>query len=633
MPVKLAMLFIVLLSMPQITKSACEDILQKTVLHIDASDKSTVDMQDSYVVSCKSKSGQYKLKSVSPESSPLYITNVVNGKAAFSFDGQNDFLAAEIPNDIRLGSLHIFIAGKLNKIGKRQYFVGADPNARFDILANNKEFLIELGIEAHAIRHGLLVDQAPHVFELSHFMPQKIYGQIPPGHYLIDGKVCGRPFSKSSDKLNDILLFGANNRGKSGYLNGYIFEIIIFDYKLTNDEQNSIRSYLGSKWGISIFSDDTPEPTIKLKEVRIGPDGKYSSLGIYNESPESPDGKRITYIVFDEIPTNQRPLVPFSIWVCDSNLANHRLVRKSENPTDNHNGAFQQWVDDDSIAYCSSHISELPDGSQNKREIRVFNVDTGQVEFGPFTDGFLGDNTVQGRILMNIDGDSSNVGPRGVYELNTHTGKVRCIYKVTDFAHYAANLNWYGMKKNPERWVVTHARFSPEASRISFMFNAGGSQYLFFTCKENGSDLKYWGVDKPLHELWFDEKTLCGTDEITDDNHPDNLRFRRWNLNKQVIETLAGQVNHTAFSPDRQWFAGESFYRSDPVKLFIYKRGEISPVAVIFEGNAEVVWQNVGHINPAFSRDGNRLYYNRTVGDLKQAYFCDISELAQFKNE
>jgi hypothetical protein len=598
------------------------EIWKKANFHIDASSSATVELKDSQVISCRSLNGSGLVRSTSMDSSPKYINE--NGRRGFRFDGINDFMTAELPENTRLGTVYIFIAGKLNKSEKSQYFVGSKPDARLDIFANSKEFLVELGQEAHTLKHGPLLDENVHIFELSHFLPEKISGQIPPAFYIVDGNICGRPFSKNKDDITKLVTLGAHDNGRSSFLNGDIFEILIFDKPLNANEQNAIRSYLGSKWDVKIETKAAASKAIEFKETRIGPDGKYSSLGIYNESPESPDGKRLVYLVFDKSPSNACPLVPFTIWVCDSNLQNHRMVRRAENTTDNHNAAFQLWIDNDSIAYCSSYIPKNPDGSRRSREIRVFNADTGKLEFGPYTDAFLGDNTAKGKVLMNVDGDRSNLGPRGVYELDTASGKVKCIYKTTDFEWYAKNLNWHEMNKNCARWGVTHARYSPEASRISFMFNGGGSEYLFYTCNADGSDLKYWGIDKPLHELWFDEDSLCGADEITDDKSPDNLCFRRWDRNKRVIETLAGQVNHTAFSPDKQWYAGDSFYRSNPAELYLYKRGQTVPTAVIFKADPQIVWQYTGHINPSFSRDTKRLYYNRPVGNLKQAYYCEV---------
>jgi hypothetical protein len=367
----------------------------------------------------------------------------------------------------------------------------------------------------------------------------------------------------------------------------------------------------------------------RMRERPVSPPGIFSSLGIYNESPESPDGTRIAYIQFEKIPVLETsPVAPFSIWICNRNLSGHRMLLKAPMPANTHNGAFLQWVDNDHIAFCGGHIHKLPDGKLTDRRMYVINAHTGASVHGPFTGGFIGDSTAQGRVLMNIDWEPSNVGPRGIYELDTATGKVRCIYLISQLAHYADNLNAPGLNSNRARWRVTHARFSPNGMRLSFMIQPGGGVNMLFTCNRDGSDLIYWGTDKPMHELWFDEDTLCGCDSVVDDGQPNNKHFKRWDRNKRFLETLAGPVCHTAFSPDRNWFAGESYYRSDPVSLFLYQRGKTKPAAVVFTAPAGNTWTEINHVNPSFSRDGRRLYYNRLVdGRVKQVYCVELDEL------
>ena len=84
-------------------------------------------------------------------------------------------------------------------------------------------------------------------------------------------------------------------------------------------------------------------------------------------------------------------------------------------------------------------------------------------------------------------------------------------------------------------------------------------------------------------------------------------------------------------SPDKNWFAGDSFYFEDPVRLYLYRSGQTIPSAVIFEHEGVFpTWILSGHVNPAFSRDGHRLYYNRPVGNkLIQIYCVDLSSLAE----
>ena len=292
--------------------------------------------------------------------------------------------------------------------------------------------------------------------------------------------------------------------------------------------------------------------------------------------------------------------------------------------TDNHNASFMQWVDDDSVAFS-------PPGGVNGA-IYVVNVDTGTVEHGPYKGGFLGDNNHGGKILMSIRYPKSNLGDRGVYELDTNTGKVRQIFKASDFVQYYDKYKWKG-DRDYTKWKIAHVKYSTDGSLIAFVVipPGEGRKYNLFTCKPDGSDLVYWGGDKPMHYSWFDHNTIFGSDSEVKDGNSDNNYIKRWSRNKEYIETLAGFGCHVAMSPDKQWFAGETWYKSNPIKLFIYKRASEVPAEVIFEHSfADMVWKYGGHVNPSFSRDGKRLYYTRAVSNqLKQAYYCDISSVVE----
>ena len=75
-------------------------------------------------------------------------------------------------------------------------------------------------------------------------------------------------------------------------------------------------------------------------------------------------------------------------------------------------------------------------------------------------------------------------------------------------------------------------------------------------------------------------------------------------------------------SPDKQWFAGESWYRSDPV-LYLYRKGSTNATAVLMSHNfRHVTWDLRAHVNPAFSRDSKRLYYNRATSESLNEVWC-----------
>jgi hypothetical protein len=360
---------------------------------------------------------------------------------------------------------------------------------------------------------------------------------------------------------------------------------------------------------------------LKLTETRVCLENQFSSFGYYNSCPESPDGSRITYVVYDQAPIGPDTKVDGSLWVCNRDLTNHRMVKKLGVKCTNHNGALQQWVDNDTIAYSSP-------GPVNGA-IYLVNADNGEIEFGPYTGGYIGDNNIRGKVLICIR-YKSNVGEAGLYELDTKTGKVRCIFKVNDYVKYYDTYKWGG-NKDVRTWKIAHAMYSADGSYIAFEIVPAlpGRKFYLFTSKPDGNDLRYWGGDQPMHYQWYDSNTLWGSDEEVDDGQENNKFFKRWDRNKKFIETLGGPGCHTGASADGQWVAGESWYKSNPVKLQLYKRGKTQPVATIFETiNTDMIWAHNGHVSPSFSRDGKRLYYNRAVSNqLKQAYCCDLSEL------
>jgi hypothetical protein len=225
---------------------------------------------------------------------------------------------------------------------------------------------------------------------------------------------------------------------------------------------------------------------------------------------------------------------------------------------------------------------------------------------------------------MNIWDPQTNLGQQGLYELDTKTGKVRCIFENEDFVGY--KNKWKG-NNDPKKWTFTHSKYSSDGSHIAFTIVT--DQQHLFTVKADGSDLRYWGPDKPMHFHWFDEDTLWGSDYLTDDGSPDNHYLKRWSRDKKLIEVLAGLGNHTAVSSDRMWFAAETDYRSDPVDLRVFRRGHTEPVALVFSHSfADLTWKKRAHVNPSFSRDGTRLYYNRAVSsNMKQAYYCDLKDI------
>lgn len=592
-------------------------------LHFDSSVANTLEVEDGKVVRWNDLQGRGKFQSLSQAQAPTLGIKALAGKDVVQFHGK-DSMKLATDKTVRLGAISLYLVGRADSTAPGQYFISSADTAKFNLATGERQFECELGTLSHARKRGAPVDSLTHVFALSHVLSTSPNDTLKPGRFDIDGVLNGHPFCRDSTEITDTLQIGS--RADGGYLKGSVAEILIFDRKLSNAEKQALVSELAAKWGVKLKETEGTAMSIsRLKPVSVIPEGQYGSFGIYNQTPESPDGKRIAYILFKGVPSPQTPYLPFSIWTRDRDLKEPpKFVQEPDILVNNHNGAVLQWVNDRLLTYCGFTYDQ--GSKKRKRVLFVIDATSGKVVHGPYTGAFLGEGSTNGKILISVDDPASNVGPQGLYVLDTHDGKITCVVKMEDLKPYVKG-GWAEYLPNSRRWKMPHPQFSPKGTRLMFELDPGG-KILTFTCRSDGSELKYWGDDKPLHELFFDEDSICGADEMTDDGHPDDLAFRRWDLDRNVLETLGGLVCHTAVSDDRQWGAGESFYGSEKVTLRLYRRGETRATAEIPAGLPSLIWKDSGHVNPSFSRDGKRLYFHYAADDgTKQPSYVDISEL------
>jgi len=342
---------------------------------------------------------------------------------------------------------------------------------------------------------------------------------------------------------------------------------------------------------------------------RVGDKKSCSGFGYYGICPESPDGTRICYTRFVDPPTAYRVRFRAELWVCDRDLKNQRKVADIP-AVGPHNTAMALWVDNRRIVYQSGY-----------HETFVVDADTGQTVLGPLA-GQLQHNAHDGRFLICLNKREAPPEKRGLYSVDAHTGEQRLILPTRTLLPFADRIQI----PDPDRWVIQHGQWSEDGSLIAMkLWAANGIPCMLFTCKADGSDIVCFGP-KPMHFQWYDEQTLFGHDDKVADGLPDNKELRRWRRDATVVETLGGYGCHPAMSPDRQWIATETWYGSEPVRLMLYERAELAPDRLLdIMAEAETVWAIHAHVNPAFSRDGKRVYFTRAVAaGLSQAYYVDL---------
>ncbi|MGC4233436.1 MAG: hypothetical protein QM594_10700 [Niabella sp.] len=343
---------------------------------------------------------------------------------------------------------------------------------------------------------------------------------------------------------------------------------------------------------------------------RIGSEGASTIFSFYNTSPESPDGKTIAYIRCIEEPSGDGDeiLAPAELWVCDRNLQKHRKVTGIKG-TAAHNGVEAQWVDNDRIAIFDSFRVRLIDVHIGKDLLKNEIKANG-----------LGHHPFQNKILYNIYKNDGR-GEPGIYELDCNTQQSRLILSVADCGK--AKLPDYlheGDVKPVSNWRALHSQYSPDGKKIAFRLDIGSSErsQLLGICNIDGSGLSV--MPKSLHFFWYDNISIVGHLQNGKDGKRHEVpekRFSltRWDLNGNVLqEMMAPRGNHLAMSPDKKQFVSETFYNTNPVVIKLYTIGAPGfPVTIDSFDPLGVTWVRRFHANPAFSRDGKRVYFSKPL--------------------
>jgi len=340
--------------------------------------------------------------------------------------------------------------------------------------------------------------------------------------------------------------------------------------------------------------------------VRVGPEGFNSTFSYYNTTPESPDGSKIAYVKFlADTKEDRSEQVPTEIWICNSDLSNHQKVIATSS-IQTHNGAKVQWLDNQSLAFEDDSI-------------RVVNL-SGQ-SLTKAVNGRLGHETHNGKILYSANAEQTNYS--SIYEYDINKQQVRQLgdaMDFTDLVNHFDNTDFIA----PEEWTIGHLQYNPDGSKIAFRLNVGPKNEKFkhlVTMDINGDNVHYLGP-KPMHFSWFDKESIMGHDNQIDDGYPNDKSVRRWNQQGKVIETLGGPGNHLGASFDRKLFASESWYGTTPVIISVFKKGQSNAYwQDTVSLDAHTTWKLGYHINPSFSRDGKRVYFNKCIAPGKvQAY-------------
>lgn len=366
-----------------------------------------------------------------------------------------------------------------------------------------------------------------------------------------------------------------------------------------------------------------PEKSSKpplLVTHQVGADGASTIFSLFNTCPESPDGHTIVYVRCIKEPSGRDNFTPAELWVCDRDLQQHRKVTDIAG-TAAHNGVEAQWVDNNRVAFFDNGMVRLVDIRSGKDLLEK------QIQ----ADG-LGHQPHQDKILYNIYTDDGR-GETGTYELDCNTQHIRLVLRVKDCAKIP--LPGYLQQKDIDslqHWRTLHSQYSPDGKRIAFRLDVGSTEkaQLLGICNVDGSGLKI--MNKALHFFWYDDTSIVGHLQVDKNGkRPEapekRFTLTRWDLNGNILqERMTPPGNHLAMSPDKQHFVSETFYQTKPVVVQWYTIGHPEATVTIAEFDPyDITWKRRFHVNPAFSRDGKRVYYSRPLNEkYAGTFFCEL---------
>jgi len=173
---------------------------------------------------------------------PKLITNAIKNRPALRFDGINDFLTGTVTS-IQNSGLSVVIVGKTaNTSNTDQTYI-----AKFDTPNNEREWRLQ-NDEFNVVSNTLSFANNNTNFNILSALWSPISPQM--SLSINNNTATNATGVTSITNTSEPIIVGANLQGSTGFLNGDIAEILVYNKKLSTDELNKVRTYFNTKYTI-----------------------------------------------------------------------------------------------------------------------------------------------------------------------------------------------------------------------------------------------------------------------------------------------------------------------------------------------------------------------------------------------
>lgn len=352
----------------------------------------------------------------------------------------------------------------------------------------------------------------------------------------------------------------------------------------------------------------------------MSPAGEDAVIAYFQQFADSPDGKKFVFSIFRDNGT-------MDVVIKDLET-DEFFTLNTVNGIERHSGAHPIWIDNETLAYSSD----------KDNIIYIHNIYTAKVD--QYKGSQISDySSVNNKLLFKTKGKNNE--DKQIFILNLSSKIIEPFFNIDDVLPFKDKM---GTTIPLEGWNFDHPLWSPDGKKLMFTIKAKEKtksgekkkteEYLFFA-DADGSNISFFGA-RPMHEQWWDNETFYGyrPGRGKVDRHMDMYDLK----GNMIKKDITGHGNHGTVSPNREWIVTDTWYKTDPIKVLLYQKGNTNPTKVLFQQPKVVkgkdFWEVHSHIHPTFSRDGKKVYFNGMAKDgLSKVWSYDLTDIVDKKNK